>query len=81
MYFEDIAKRRATHRQLPYNKIRPGQPLLGAHVFDDGLRRFFGFCIGLMATVGDVIVKLQMRPKRVRAAARNKGRTSWLPMV
>lgn len=40
MYFEDIVKRRATHRQLPYYKMRTGQPLLGAHVFYDGLRRF-----------------------------------------
>lgn len=53
-------KRQATHRQLPYNKMRSGQPLLGAHVFDDGLRRFLGGCLELNPIVRDVIAEVRM---------------------
>lgn len=45
-------KRQATHRQISRCS---GQPLLGAHVFDDGLRRFLGGCVGLTAIRGDEI--------------------------
>lgn len=43
--------RQATHRQLPYNKMRSGQPFLGVHVFNDWLRRVLGGCIEFKAII------------------------------
>ncbi len=57
-------KTQATHRQLPYNEMRSGQPLLGAHVFRDGLRRFLSGCLELSVIIGDVIGKLGLSRDR-----------------
>lgn len=57
-----IMKRRATHRQLPHNKTRPGEPLLGAHVLPHGLHRHLGGCLF------DTIDKLRISRGQVKLA-------------
>lgn len=81
MYFEDILKSQATHRQLPYNEMRSGQPLLGAHVFNDGLRRFSSGCLELNVIVGAVIGTFGVSGDRIKLEVALPKKTDVLILI